>query len=178
MKNLQVVIALVITASLMRLLPHAPNFTPIIALAIFSGALVPNKGIAIAVTLGSMVLSDLFLGLHSTMTVVYLSLVLIVLLSSVLQKTSLIKDHKLSLKGIAALLGVSVFSSVVFFMLSNFGVWALQEMYPKTLDGLVLCYVAALPFFPATITSAVFYSSVLFAVCFKFEGKLAKLQAC
>lgn len=178
MKNLQVVIALVITASLMRLLPHAPNFTPIIALAIFSGALVPNKGVAIAITLGSMILSDMFLGLHTTMTVVYVSLVLIVLLSSFLQKTSLVKDRKFSLKSFATLVGVSVFSSVVFFLFTNFGVWVLQDLYPKTVSGLMLCYTAALPFFPATITSAVFYSVVLFGVCFRFENKLVKLQAC
>lgn len=178
MKNLQVVIALVVTATLMRFLPHAPNFTPVIALAIFSGAFVANKGQAIAITLASMVLSDLFLGFHSTMTVVYVSLALIVLLSSVLQKTSLVRDRKFSLKGIATLLGFSVFSSLLFFVFTNFGVWVLQDMYPKTPAGLMLCYIEGLPFLSATVTSSVFYSLVLFAACLKFESRQAKLQAC
>ena len=178
MKNLQVIIVLVISTSLMRLLPHAPNFTPVIALAIFSGAMIPNKSLAVALTLAAMFLSDLFLGLHSTMTVVYVSLILIVLLSSLLQKTSLLADRKLSLKSLASLLGFSVFSSLVFFLFTNFGVWVLQDMYPKTMSGLMLCYVAALPFLNATITSTVFYSVVLFAVCFRFESKQAKLQTC
>jgi len=51
---------------------------------------------------------------------------------------------------------------VLFFVLTNFGVWALGALYPKTLTGLTECYVVAIPFFRNALLSDLFYSALLF----------------
>ncbi len=58
----------------------------------------------------------------------------------------------------------AIASSVSFFIVSNFAVWASWEMYPKNLDGLVMCYVAALPFFRTAFVADLFYTAVLFSI--------------
>jgi hypothetical protein len=58
--------------------------------------------------------------------------------------------------------GAALASSIIFFVLTNFGVWAFGSWYPKTWEGLVACYVAAIPFFHNTLLGDAFYVSVLF----------------
>jgi len=53
-------------------------------------------------------------------------------------------------------------ASILFFVVTNFGVWALDSLYPRTLEGLVICYVAAIPFFANTLAGTLFYTAVLF----------------
>ena len=145
--SVSVVILLAVVA---RLIPHAPNFVPIGGLALFSGANFKNR-IALLIPLAAMFISDIFLGFHSTIPYVYVSFIIIALIGG------LIKTNKWQSLALASLT-----SSVLFFLITNFGVWASFNMYPKTIDGLIQSYVMGLPFFRNTILSDLFYSFSFF----------------
>jgi hypothetical protein len=143
---------MVLTAAFARLIPHPTNFTPIGALALFGGASFTNKRTAFLVPLGAMLLSDLVLGFSFITPVVYTAFVLIACLGLWLRqrKTG-------SRVGLAAIAG-----SLLFFVLTNFGVWAIGTFYPKTWMGLADCYLAAIPFFRNTLLGNLIYSALLF----------------
>jgi len=151
-RHLTAIVAIIAIAALSRLLPHAPNFTPIVALGLFGGAFLRTKGLALSVVLGAMFLSDLALGYHSTLPYVYGSLIAITLLGRLLYK----RVHALPLAGL------TLTSSLLFFFVTNFGVWAAQNLYPKTLSGMLLCYEAAIPFFRTALVGDVFFVTILF----------------
>ena len=132
-----------------RLIPHLPNFTPIGGLALFSGSTFGLIGLIIPIM--SMVFSDVIIGFHSTIVFVYGSFLLIGLLGLLLKKTSL--------KNIMIF---SLISSIMFFIITNFGVWVSNTMYPKTLNGLLQCYAMAVPFFRNTLFGDLFYSLMFF----------------
>jgi len=142
--SVSVVILLAVVA---RLIPHAPNFVPIGGLALFSGANFKNR-IALLIPLAAMFISDIFLGFHSTIPYVYVSFIIIALIGG------LIKTNKWQSLALASLT-----SSVLFFLITNFGVWASFNMYPKTIDGLIQM---GLPFFRNTVLSDLFYSFSFF----------------
>ncbi|MEK7097206.1 MAG: DUF6580 family putative transport protein [Patescibacteria group bacterium] len=144
------IFAIILLAVVTRLIPHAPNFAPIGGLALFSGANFKNKT-ALLIPLSAMFISDIFLGFHKTMPFVYLSFIIIALIGG------LIKTNKWQ-----SLLKASLISSVLFFLITNFGVWATGSMYQKNLSGLIQSYVMGLPFFRNTIISDLFYSFSFF----------------
>jgi hypothetical protein len=147
-------VGIVLAAAAMRLLPHPPNVTPIAAIALFGGAHFASKRAALAVPLLAMWLSDLVLGfgVHRVMPFVYASFALIVVLGR------LIRDRRSALAvGAAALTG-----SVLFFVITNVGVWLVGDLYPRTVEGLVACYVAAIPFFRNTLAGDLLYAGALF----------------
>jgi hypothetical protein len=132
--------------------PHPPNFTPIGAMALFSGAYLSRRTLAFVAPIAAMLLSDVVLGFHSGMPFVYGSVALIVVIGW------LALQHRSPVRiGAAALVG-----SVLFFAVTNFGTWALSGMYPLTFAGLTACYVAAIPFFQNTLAGDLFYAGVLF----------------
>lgn len=151
--NYLLALLLILIGVSFRFLPHAPNFTPIIALTLFSAAYLPRKA-AFIVPLSVMIISDLFIGSYSLnlMLVVYGSLILLVYSGFYLKDN----DNWRRI-GITSVLG-----SVAFFLITNFGVWALTPWYGKSFYGLMQCYYLALPFFKNTITSTLVYSSALF----------------
>src|SRR5437879_13205315 len=139
-----IVIALIIlAAAASRLIPHPPNLASVTAAALFGGAYLANKRLALIVPLAALLLSDLALGFYGHMEIVYGAFLLVVCLGFLLQK-------KRSALRIA---GAALASSVVFFVVTNFGVWAFESLYPKTAVGLLSCYVAAIPFFQNTIVA-------------------------
>ena len=151
--------SVVVAAAVSRLIPHPPNFTPMIALALFGGAYFTDKRTAYVVPFAAMVLGDIGLPFlngyefFATMRlVVYGSFGLITALGFLLRQ-----DVKL-LNVVAA----SVAGSIVFFIITNFAVWAGGHLYPMTMSGFVACYIAAIPFFNNTLLSALLYSAVLF----------------
>ncbi len=152
------VLGIGLLAVVTRLLPHPPNFAPMTALALFSGVAFRNRWVGIGYVLGLMFLSDVLLelafgfGFHSGMPVVYGSLLLIALLGGTLRK----RFHFL------AITGMTLLSSVLFFILTNLGVWLFSGMYPHTLDGLVLCYTLAIPFFHNALAGDIVYAALLF----------------
>lgn len=149
-----VLIGLVLACALSRLLPHPMNFSPIEAVALFAGAAFGSRALAIAVPLAAMLVSDLFLGFHGGMWVVYGCIALIALAGSRLGR----RVTALRVAGYG--LGAATF----FFVATNFHVWVGGDgaMYPRTWEGLVACYVAAIPFFHNQLAGVAFYSLLLF----------------
>lgn len=148
----KVIIALILAAGLIRVLPHPPNFAPIAAMALFAGAYVANVRLAFLIPLAAMLLSDLILGFHAGIVLVYVCMGVTVAIG--MQLRNRLRAVPI---GIAAL-----GSSVLFFIVTNFGVWVTQGMYPMSVEGLVACYVAAIPFFQNSLLGNAFYTVVLF----------------
>ena len=145
-------ISAILVAAVLRLVPHPPNFTPIGAMALFSGAYLGRRAIAFAAPLGALLLSDLVLGFYHGQATVYFSVALIVMMGMLaLSRVSPLRV------GMAAIL-----SSVLFFAITNFGMWLFSGFYPRTLAGLEACYVAAIPFFQNTVAGDLFYATLLF----------------
>ena len=139
-------------AAVLRLVPHPPNFSPIGAMALFSGAYLGRRPLAFIAPIAALLLSDSILGFYSGMWVNYLGFALVVVIGWLaLSRISLVR------LGLAA-----VASSILFFLISNFGVWGLSGMYPHTLAGLSAAYVAAIPFFQNTLAGDLFYTTLLF----------------
>ena len=144
-------IILVLLASVCRLLPHAPNFTPIGAMALFAGSEIKDIRVAILVTLGAMFLSDIVIGTDVTSIAVYIALAFSVLIGRALKSSS----------GVGAGVLSSLLSATVFFVITNLAVWAWSGIYPLTVQGLTECFVLALPFFRPTIVSDLLYLCAL-----------------
>jgi len=152
-QNALIVIAgMVLAAALFRLFPHPPNLAPIAAMALFSGAYVADRRIAFMLPLAAMLISDLLLGLHSALLLVYVCMAISVAIGMQLK-------NRIRLMTVA---GASVLSSVQFFVITNFGVWLSTGMYSPDLSGLASSYVAALPFFHNTLIGDALFSALLF----------------
>jgi hypothetical protein len=136
---------------LSRMVVHTPNFTPVLSLALFGGMyLKERQGIWVPLVL--MAISDVVLGLHSTMVYTWGSILMISLMGLWL------KSHKSFINIISA----SVVSSVLFFLVTNFGDFL--SMYPHSWAGLQECYIMAIPFYRSTLVSTMAYSLVLFSL--------------
>jgi hypothetical protein len=145
---------LILFAALSRLLPHPMNFAPITALALFGGVYLDKKHTFI-VPIAAMLISDYFIGFYSGMTWVYSSFVAIGCIGLWL------RNHR----GIGTTIAATFAGSILFFIVTNFGVWmASQVSYPHTVAGLVQCYVAAIPFFRNSLFGDFFYVGVMFGV--------------
>ena len=143
--------SIIFLVSLTRLVPHLPNFTPVLALAIFGGAYLPNRIIALSLPILAMFLSDLIIGFHSQIYAVYVAIIILSLLGNMI-KTKNIKN--LAITGFAG--------SLIFFMITNFSVWLSGGLYPLTIDGLLECYIMAIPFFHNTLISTLLFLGILF----------------
>ena len=135
----------------MRLLPHPPNFAPIAAIALFGGLYLSRKT-ALILPLAALVISDMFIGSYqlTLMFFVYGSFLLTVFLGFWLKKHK--KWYTIG--------GSAVLSAVLFFVLTNFAVWAFSPWYAKTFAGLIQCFAMALPFFRNTLVGNLFYTGV------------------
>lgn len=147
-------IGMVVVAAALRCMPHLPNFSPVTAMALFAGALLPRNLYAFVLPLIALFLSDLVLGFHSQIPAVYGSFVLVTFIGFLLRE-----KHDLVRVGAASISG-----SVLFFVITNFSVWAEGVIYPRTLLGLTECFVAALPFFRNALAGDLIYSTVFFGV--------------
>ena len=152
-------ISLILLLTLSRLIPHPANFTPIIAVAIMSGYLFKNVTLSFAVLLVSMLLADVFFGFYEHMLFVYLSLALITFLFFKI-------SSKINLKNLFIF---SFLGSCIFFIISNFGVWAMGNLYEKSFNGLLECYFMAIPFFKNTILSTLIFSYSTFLANFYYK---------
>ncbi|MCX7877018.1 MAG: hypothetical protein N2510_00085 [Ignavibacteria bacterium] len=151
---------LILFAALSRLLPHPMNFAPITAIALFSGVYLDRK-YAFIIPLAAMVLSDAFMGFYQGIWWVYGSFALIALIGLWLKK---IIEGKSSISKALFILGTTLASSVVFFLITNFGVWTGGLLYEMTWNGLLQCYVMAIPFFRNTVAGDLFYVTVMFGL--------------
>ncbi len=166
--RMMLVLAIIVSAALSRLLPHVPNVTPIAAVALFSGALVSDRRLAFALPLAALFLGDLVLGFYGAgeMAAVYLSFALAVALGLWAGK------ERSALRIGAAALS----ASLLFFVVTNFAVWAFGSLYPKTATGLVECYIAALPFFRHTLAGDLSYTLLLFGGFALLERRIPGLR--
>ena len=155
MKRFWFASAMILVAALSRLIPHPPNFAPIAAMALAGGVYL-DKRFAVIVPLAALLLSDAIIGFHSLMVFVYGSFLAISFIGLWL------KSHKKPLP----VFGAALASSLLFFIVSNFGVWVLADgsIYSRTLAGLLECYVVAIPFFQNTVLGDVVYTGVLFGI--------------
>ena len=150
--RLLAIVAAIVTAAALRLVPHPPNFTPIGAMALFSGAYLGRRGLAFAAPLAALALSDLALGFYPEVSFVYVAVAATVVIGWALSRR----------RNVVRVGGAAIAGSVLFFALTNFGVWLLMDYYPKNLAGLAACYAAAIPFFQNTLAGDLFYATVLF----------------
>ena len=145
------ILSIIFLVSLTRIYPHPPNFTPILALAIFGGAFLPNKRTALFLPISAMFLSDLFIGFHSQIFAVYGSIILLSYLGNIMEKKNI---RNLAITGISG--------SLIFFIITNFSVWLGGKLYPLNIDGLIQCYIMAIPFFHNTLISTFIFLAILF----------------
>ena len=151
-KTIFVVTAIVIAAAF-RIVPHWPNFTPVAAMALFAGANLNRKWIAMLLPLAALFLSDLILGFHSTLIYVYGAMVLTVLIGSLL--TNRMKAGNIAIAAVS--------SSILFFLVTNFGAWMSGMLpYSRNFSGLIQAYIAGVPFFNTAVVGDLFYSAVMF----------------
>ncbi|MBP9670056.1 hypothetical protein KBD75_01495 [Candidatus Woesebacteria bacterium] len=157
----QIVIGLIFAGIISRIVPHPLNMALVTGATIFAGSRL-GKLEGVIVALGSMAISDLILGAHDTMLFTWGSFALIALLSHKVLST------KLNLSRLAI---TTLSSSLIFFVISNFGVWLVGNMYALTFSGLVTCYVNAIPFLRNMIVGDALYTSVIFGVYFFLSRK-------
>jgi len=152
--ELSLAMSLVALDIVARLAPHAPNVTPVAASALFAGMVLRSRALALAVPLAAMLVSDLVVGAYDwrIMGVVYAALAL----------PALLARWGRALRPVVVLVPLVLASSLLFFATTNFAVWAFSGMYAHDLDGLVLCYVAALPFLYNTVAGDVLWTTLLF----------------
>lgn len=143
--------ALIVAAIFGRLIPHPPNFTPVGALAIFGGACFADRRLAFALPLVVLFVSDLFVGLHVLVPVVYCSFALNVMLGRWL------RSHRT----VFSTAGVTLIGSIQFFVVTNFACWV-YFYYPDTVAGLVAYYIGGIPYFQNTLLGDAAYSTLLF----------------
>ena len=161
--NKLIITAIIIFAAFTRLIPHPPNFTPIIAMGLFGGAYLQDRKLVFLIPLFAMIISDAFLGFHGTMGWVYGSLIIISMMGFQLQNRTTLKNC----------IVVTLGSSILFFLVTNFGVWIMSGFYEKSIVGLLTCYSMALPFFHNTLAGSIVYSAIMFG---GYEGLKAYLS--
>jgi hypothetical protein len=144
---------LIIVAAILRLLTTGLNFTPVAAMALFGGAYLGRKHLSYLIPLAVMFITDVIIGLHSTMIFVYVAFALTVTIGiGIRSKISFL-----------SVIGGAIGSALLFFIITNFGTWITGMVgYPMTTTGLITCYAAGIPFLRNDLASTLLYSGVLF----------------
>jgi hypothetical protein len=147
-------LTIILLAAALRVAPHPWNFTPIGAMALFSGALLRDRRLAYVFPLAGLFAGDLFVGLYkvTVMLLVYASFLFSVLIGRFLQGR----------RTIPRIAGATLLGSMQFFLITNFAMWWLLDSYPRTLPGLAACYLTGLPLFWNTLAGDAFYAALFF----------------
>jgi len=145
---------------LSRIVPHPPNFTPILAGIIFLPFIKKDLTFALMVPLASMIISDLVIGMHSLMLWTYGSLMILSLISFFLYQDNFKRVGTLAL-----------ISPMIFFVLSNFGVWINSNSYSKDIEGLIACYFNAIPFYTSSALACILFSTIFYLIRISFSKK-------
>ena len=139
-KNLQSFFFIFFFLTISRLIPHEPNFTPILSISILGFLFSTILSVKLLIVLGSMFFSDLIIGTHDFIIYVYFSLILLIIVSNS-------KNY----------IYMMFLGPLIFFIITNFGVWLNSWYYTKNINGLIECFYMAIPFFKNTILSTFFY---------------------
>ena len=134
--------------ALSRIIPHPPNFTPVLATAIMAPLLIKDRLTGMAIPIVAMFISDVIIGFYSYQFVIYSSILAISLVSPMRKNYT-----RLGL--------MAVGGSIWFFIVTNFAEWIIWDYYPKTIEGLITCYTLAIPFFKNTLISTLFFTGLL-----------------
>ena len=148
--NYLLCILLIALGVVSRIVIHVPNFTPILSIALLSGIYIKNRFI-IAIPILIMLISDLYIGSHIIAPWVYFPIAVICLIGYFSKNNTF------------SIISYSMLSSILFFIISNFGVW-FSGGYGYSIEGLITCYIAAIPFFKNTLISTVLFSSFIHLV--------------
>ena len=148
-------LALIVLAAALRIAPHPWNFTPVGAMALFSGAVLKDRRLAFLFPLLALFAGDLFVGFykHSVMLVVYASFLVNVAIGLWLRDRRSVARISL-----ATLLG-----AIQFFLVTNFAAWQFLGGYPHSASGLLTCYIAGIPLSWNTLAGDAAYAVLLFS---------------
>ena len=149
MNYLKISFGIFIVLAASRFIPHPPNFTSLIALSFYVPLFLGKR--FIPALLICFIITDIFIGFHTIVVFTWGSIIIISLTSYLFQKN-------IYMRIIGAICG-----SLVFYIISNFGVWSLGS-YGYSFDGLLICYIAAIPFYSNTLISTILYSVLIEAV--------------
>ena len=160
MANFIIAVVLILFAALSRLIPHPMNFAPITAIALFSGVYLDKK-YAFIIPLAALIFSDAIIGFYSYIYWVYGTFILIALIGLWLKPRV---ENSKGGKKVAYILGTTIVSSLIFFIVTNFGVWTSGMFYEMNFKGLMECYTMAIPFFRNSIAGDLVYVTAMFGI--------------
>ena len=153
MKYLKISLGIFAALAASRFIPHPPNFTSLIALSFYIPALLGTRFIPALIL--SFAVTDFIIGFHSTLLFTWGSVLLISFLPTYFSR------------GITKRISGALLGALVFFVITNFGVWS-GGMYGYSMNGLVMCYTMAIPFFAYSLISTVFFSATI-EIIYKFN---------
>lgn len=164
--KLKIASVFIVFGAIMRLLPHPHNITPVAAMALAGGIYIGRKYLSYIVPIVCLFVSDLILNntvnriffeadtglilFEKNMIFTYTAFALTVVLGAAIKH----------FKGLKLIFGGAVLSSLLFFLISNFGAWSIGVLYPKTLAGLGTCYIAGIPFFWNTLIGNLIFIAI------------------
>lgn len=163
---MRLAVVVMLVGAVMRLIPHPDNVTPLVAIAFFGGTIFSGAW-ALIVPVAAIIASDALLGFHATIAFTWGSVLLIALLGLWVRGKP----------GWRRIVGGSLASSTLFFLVTNFGVWLMghaQQWYPRTWAGLVECYTLAAPFYRQALLGDLAYVGLLFGAYHLAAARLTR----
>ena len=160
MNFIKISVGIFLALAASRFIPHPPNFTSLLALAFYVPIFFGIRFLPILIL--CFAITDLFIGMHSLSIFTWGSLIVIGMLT------------RYFYSGIFSRILGSLLGATVFFIITNYGVWTTSGMYNHTLEGLLLCYTLAIPFFAYSLISTVVFSSIIETI-YKFQNKKLKI---
>jgi len=173
-----VLVAMILAATLTRVVPHPWNFSPVEAIALFGGAYFASRALAIAVPLAAMLVADAVLaGMHGGAYATYFGSASFWLVYACIALSSVLGFGLRGKVNGVRVLGYSLAGSVLFFLVTNFGAWIGSSMYPQNAAGLLAAYIAGIPFFQGTLMGTLFFSALLFGGFSLLRRRVPALRA-
>lgn len=155
--------AIVFAIAAFRVFPHPPNVSPVAAMALFGGAYFTDRRLAFGVPFLALMISDLFIGFHSTMIYVYIGFALTVFIGIWVGKRVTFTTVTAS----------AVAASVLFFLITNLGAWISEALYPMSVQGLMQAYAAGIPFFQNSLLGNLFFTGIMFGGFSLLQSRMA-----
>ena len=153
MNYLKGIIFITLILVLSRIIPHPPNFTPILAGIIFLPFIKKDLTFSVIVPLAAMLISDFIIGMHSLMFWTYGPIMFLSCLTYYFNQDSILRIGSLA-----------VISPMIFFLVSNFGVWITGSYYAKDISGLMECYFNAIPFYVSSAVSCMLFTALFYFI--------------
>tara|TARA_B100000123_G_C25518994_1_gene335787 strand:- start:79 stop:573 length:495 start_codon:yes stop_codon:yes gene_type:complete len=145
-KNIKISIGILVVLAVSRFIPHPPNFTSLISLSFYVPALLGLKFLPFV--LFSFIFTDIIIGFHNTLFFTWGSVILIGIIANKF------------VKSITSRITGALIGALIFFVVTNFGVWSLGS-YGYDFNGFLACYTLAIPFFGYSLVSTLFFSLLI-----------------